>query len=66
MKTISDMLRERDRERRQDAARRDTRNLIALALIAVLMGAATACVLAFLVTAIRLVEFAPAVGGIAP
>lgn len=64
MKTISDMLNERDRERCQEAARREVRNLAALVLIAALMSAATACVLAFLVTAIRLVEFAPAVGGL--
>lgn len=66
MKTISDMLLERDRERQREAARRQTSRMVGLALFAVMLGAASAIVLVLFVAAIRTAEIAPAVGGLAP
>lgn len=66
MKTISEMLDERARERRIEAQRRNAQSMAVLAIIAALMALATACVLLMFLTVLRFVEVAPAISGLTP
>ncbi len=64
MKTISEMLRERDEERRRTRAMRDACNMAGLYLIAVLLAAAAAVACAAFLTTAQIIGAQADLGGL--